>query len=863
MSSVASHAFGRFELLPARRKLLVDGRAIAIGGRAFDLLLTLIEHRDRVLTTAELLDKIWPDTAVDPNNISVHISTLRKLLGPDAIATVPGRGYRFCLAMDSEAEPASVAAPPAAEAAHRKTNLPESPGAMRGRIDDLAALGDLLDRHSLVTIIGAGGMGKSLLAQHLLHQRRDTYPHGVCWVDIGSVAVPSALPDAVASAIGVKLGGGAAVAALKSTLASLGMLIALDNAEHLIDAVSSLATALNDGAPMLRLLVTSQAPLHVAREQVYRLGGLAVPPGATAADEALRYGAVSLFVDRAQAADARFAIDDTTAADIIDVCRRLDGLPLAIELAAARAPMMGVRRVAEALGEPLQLLVKGRRDAPTRQQTLRAALGWSHGLLTLQEKKVFRRMAVVAGSASLELIQRIAADDAPAEDADPNQLDRWGVVDAMSGLIDRSLLAIDLTGDGERPRYRLLDSPRAYAQERLHEAGEADSLAERHARSFGQRLEAAWEERWDGRLGVDQWRRSVEPDRQNARVALAWAISACDLALVFQIAPVMLTRGALGEGSTSEQAALAEKLEECLAESPPAVAQLRTRVALAIRCREDPARCLPRARSAIGMARDAGDRFLLYVLLSLVARSAVRIGEEKLAADSYAEARSLEDAGWPPVRRYWGAETEAQFATVRQDSDVARLPLWRKALELLRAAGDSAHEAQSNLVDAELAAGEVEAAVASGRALVDMLQQTRDELTLAAARANLLAALLAQGDLGAAGPVAEAGWAIARGVDAQTYYADYLALLAALEGRWTTSARLAGYAAATYTRQGKPRWPNEARAFDRAMTLSRTALGSDELDRLMADGANLQDQDIAHVAFGHASVTRTGSRAGR
>jgi predicted ATPase/DNA-binding winged helix-turn-helix (wHTH) protein len=847
MSTPASYRFGRFEVRPAERKVLVEGRPAVVGGRAFDLLLALIERRDRMVTKDELLDLVWPEVAVEPNNLAVQIGALRKLLGPDAIATVPGRGYRFSVVLDEASGRAAMAPPAMAPAAKLKTNLPELPPPLIGRADESAALEALVARHALVTITGAGGIGKSRLAQHLLHQRRDAYAHGVCWVELSSVSDPAALPGALAAALGLQLGGGEPAAALSSALAPLAMLIALDNAEHLLEGVARLVATLGDAAPMLRLVVTSQAPLRLPREQVYRLDALAVPARPMLAAQALDHGAVALFVDRARAADARFVFNDANAPAVIELCRRLDGMALAIELAAARAPVLGVQRIIESLGERLELLKGGRRNAPARQQTLRAALEWSHGLLSEHERIVFRRLAVIVGSASLELIRRIAAD----EEVAAGSLDQWAVVDGLSGLIDRSLVALSDEGeDRERPRYRLLDSPRAYAEERLREAGESERMAERHARAVGHLLEAAWEESWSGRIGTDAWRDAIEPDRDNARSALAWAMARDDLALVLMMAPVLLMRTLPG-GSHDERLALAEAVERLLATRPASASQLPTRVLLSSFWGDlQPQRGLQTALDAIALARDVGDRFILYMLLSLVVLKALYLENEDLATRSLAEMHTIEDPQWPPQRLYMGAEADAVHASIAGRGVATTLRLRKSWLELARRSGDSAHLSRVNDIDFELGAGEVQAAVTSGSALVEELQGTRFELPLVMARVNLVAALLEQGDIGTARRVAEAGWAQAIRFGMQASCADYLALLAALEGRLPAAARLAGYSEAGYAKHAAVRWRTEARAFERATALARSALGPAAFERVMAEGALLRDEQIAAIAFG-------------
>ena len=252
--------------------------------------------------------------------------------------------------------------------------------------------------------------------------------------------------------------------------------MALDNAEQLVDPVARLCAALCEAAPGLRLVVTSQVPLKLAAERVYRIGALAVPQGALPAAQAREFGAVALFTERAQAADSRFVLTDANAPAVIELCRALDGLALAIELAAARAPMLGVQRLASSMQDRLKLLTTSRnRAAPARQQTLRAALEWSHGFLDERERAVFRRLTVFAGSGSLAMIQQVVADPAGA-----GELDAWAVLDALAVLVDRSLVTVLQGDDTAEPRYRLLDSPRAYALERLKEAGEEAALRRRH-----------------------------------------------------------------------------------------------------------------------------------------------------------------------------------------------------------------------------------------------------------------------------------------------------------------------------------------------------------------------------------------------
>jgi DNA-binding winged helix-turn-helix (wHTH) protein len=377
----AALRFGRFELQVHERRLVAGGEPAALGARAFDLLLALAERPGRLLSKRVLMELVWPGLVVQDNNLAAQMSALRKVVGDEVITTIPGRGYRFVARVETAAaiEPpgallAAAAAAPAAASPALPTHLPAELPALLGRADDLAALNALVDAQRLVTIVGPGGIGKSLLAEHLLQARRDAYAQGVCWVELASVLDGAALPGTIAAALGVLGGPGEPLAQLTHALSPLTMLLALDNAEHLLDAVAPLCSALHAACPRLRLVVTSQVPLKLALERVLRIEPLPVPAAALPADHAQRYGAVALFAERAQAIDARFVLTDANAPVVIALCRALDGLPLAIELAAARAPLLGVAPLLAALDERLKLLTTNRnREAPERQRTLRGA----------------------------------------------------------------------------------------------------------------------------------------------------------------------------------------------------------------------------------------------------------------------------------------------------------------------------------------------------------------------------------------------------------------------------------------------------------------------------------------------------------
>jgi predicted ATPase/DNA-binding winged helix-turn-helix (wHTH) protein len=456
------YRFDHCELHPAERRLLVDGRAAVLGGRAFDVLMALVERRGRVVTKGELIDAVWPDVVVEENNLPVQISLLRKALGSGVIATVAGRGYQFT----AELQP--LAAAPPAPAALGSGTPPASTSRLVGREAELAALTALLQAHRLVTLAGPGGIGKTRLALGWCEGR----PGRIVWVELASLADASLLPAALLGALGIAPSETPHAAALRAALAGESLTIVLDNAEPLAADVALLARSLLADAPRLSLLVTSQVPLRLPAEQVLRLGTLSLPEGRVTPEQALQHGAVQLFVERVRAADPAFELVPGNVSSVVEICTRLDGLPLALELAAARVPVLGVTTLAAALDERLRVIGDPQRSAPARQRTLAAALEWSHGLLDLRAQRVFRRLGVFAGGFTLGAAQAVVGDD------DPQQaLDAWAVMATIGRLVEDSLV----TRDGrDPPRFGLLESTRLFALERLALSGEAAAVRRRH-----------------------------------------------------------------------------------------------------------------------------------------------------------------------------------------------------------------------------------------------------------------------------------------------------------------------------------------------------------------------------------------------
>jgi predicted ATPase/DNA-binding winged helix-turn-helix (wHTH) protein len=513
-------AFGRFRVLPYRRELLADVRPVELGGRAFDVLTALIEARGAVVSKETLMERVWPARIVDENNLPAQITALRKAFGADRdlIRTVPGRGYQFTgeirtISISPDAPLVAATAAPIPASARAPTNLPEAVSELIGREVELDEMLGLTASHRLVTLAGAGGIGKTRLgievARHLLPRFAD----GVWMVELGPLSAPELVPVTVATALGLELPSGAtSPLSVASALRSKQLMLMLDNCEHVVDAAAQMTEALLRANPAARVIATSREPLRVEGEWTYLVPPLAVPPEGSPLDDPHRYGAVRLFGERARAAAPNIPPDTHVTAAIAGICRRLDGIPLAIELAAARAAAFGIEGILARLDDRFRLLAGGLRTALPRHQTLRATLDWSYELLTEPERVVLRRLASFAGGFALQAASAVATDDEIAESQ---------VVDCVSNLVAKSLVVAAV--DGTTARYRLLETTRAYALEKLAASGELEAIARRHAEHYGHLFERA-ETEWETRP-TDEWLADYVPTIDNLRVALDWAFS--------------------------------------------------------------------------------------------------------------------------------------------------------------------------------------------------------------------------------------------------------------------------------------------------------------------------------------------------
>ncbi len=822
--------FENVELRPAARQLLIGGVEAHVGGRAFDMLVALVERRGRVVSKDELLDLVWPGLVVEENNLQAQVSALRKLIDPRAIATIPGRGYRFDASVESidvDAEPAEAAAGPA-----HLAPVPSLPTAIVGRDEAIAALAELCSTRPLVTLVGPGGIGKTRLAQAFAARHRERFAGGIVWADLAVVSDSALVPAALAAALGITLVPHVdAFETMRAALRGRPLLVLVDNAEHLAAAVARAVPQLMEAGPLLRVLVTSQQPLKIAAEQVCRVAPLDVPEWPCTLETAAAAGAVALFVQRARAADRRFRLGDDNLADVVRICQRLDGMPLALELAAVRVSLLGTAGLLSHLDARFELLTGGERGAPSRQQTLRAALDWSFDLLDDRERTVLRRAAVFVGGFDLDAAQAVLADEA----ADP-----WAVLDALGTLVDRSFVS---AGPGAQPRYSMPETARSYALGKLREAGELDTLRCRHAEATCRLIDRAYDEFLD--LSDDAFVARYGPELDNFRAAMAWARDHAPLLYVSMsgaAVPMLRHRSLIREGFEYLEVA-GSLVDDAM---PLAV---RARYAL--------------GAAMLGGSRDAAERAVALCAAGGDARSHYRAlyylsGRHDVTTATIEAcveaAHRLEDPCWPAKLLALGRAMERDLL-YRQGRHAEALASLERCVVQCEAAGatDSVTSVLMYRVLAMYAAGDVAGAVESGLAVIERCRRLNNSYRLACMEASTFTAMLLLDE-------ARHDEAVALASDFATHdralgwphvydAADGLCLVAAQEGRIEDAAVLVGYADALHRSGQIARDAISAAAQERVQRRVAAALSEPRRIDLIAEGRILQPESAARLAL--------------
>jgi predicted ATPase/DNA-binding winged helix-turn-helix (wHTH) protein len=509
-------SFGPFCLAPGERLLTKDGQPVEIGGRAFDLLVALTDQPGRILSKRELLKRVWPDVVVEDGSLRFHMAGLRRLLGDGQdgaryIATQVGVGYAFVAAIERSG-PASPATSRLLAPAAGTTNLPARLPHLIGRDQDVELLVNRVVSAPLFTIVGPAGVGKTSLAIEIGHRLCERFDGQVTFVDFSMIENAGLVPAMLAGAMGIAVQTDDPTAVVLGHLREKRILLILDNCEHVIEPVAAIVERVVDQAPDARIIATSREPLRVRSEHVHRLDALAFPtdPAGRTVQELLAYPAVELFCERAAAADSGLILDEDAVRAIADMCRRLDGMALPIELAAVQVATHGIAATTRQLGERFSLGWSGRRTAQPRQQTLQAALDWSYDLLSDVERITLERLAIFVGPFSIDAALEVATEAEIGADA---------VAAALDSLAAKSLIASDRSQ--RTGTYRLLEMTRAYARDKLlgRGSGRYHAVARRHAAFFLTELEGVAGRDEDLLRDI----RALRLQLGNIRSALAWS----------------------------------------------------------------------------------------------------------------------------------------------------------------------------------------------------------------------------------------------------------------------------------------------------------------------------------------------------
>jgi predicted ATPase/DNA-binding winged helix-turn-helix (wHTH) protein len=517
------YEFGGWRLDFDRHELLKHGVAVQISARAFEIIEVLVQSADEVVTKDYLMGRIWPGASVTENTLQVHISAIRKALGPDRkmLKTASGHGYRLTgdwkIRREGIEADSVVVVPEPRPQQRFRSNLPFGPELI-GRAAAVDRLRELLPAYRVVTLTGPGGIGKTRLATEVARGLGARFQGDVWHVELVSLSDPSLVPSAVAGVLGLEFGvENIFAASVADAIGRRKMLLLLDNCEHVIESAATLAEAVVHRCPNASVLATSRELLRVDGEYAYRVPPLDVPPPDTIdPEEILRHSAVRLFIARTQSARSEFTPRDDELRAIGAICRRLDGIPLAIEIAASRAATLGIDQVISRLDNRFDLSIGGRRTALPRHQTLRATLDWSYDLLSEMEQRLLRRLAIFVAGFTLDTATAMMSDIA---------LPALSIEEGIASLVAKSLISMDGAGDDALgpTRWRLLETTRAYARDKLEEQRETDQVARRHAEVFRDLVSpAAFGSQ--SQQNTDGHTRYAE-EIGNIRSALDWAFS--------------------------------------------------------------------------------------------------------------------------------------------------------------------------------------------------------------------------------------------------------------------------------------------------------------------------------------------------
>ena len=835
------YEMGLFRLDPEAKVMTRAGMPAPLGARACAVLATLVERPNEYVSKTHIMDTAWPGLVVEEGNLTVQISAIRRALGEVAggerwIETLARRGYRFVgpVTRLQDLRPHGSAS--------ARTNLPEPLTSFIGRERELVEIKRVLAGSRLVTLTGVGGIGKTRLAQQVAAEVVDAYRDGVWFVDLAPLAEPALVASATAQVLSIGDATGKLLhESLSDRLRDRELLLVLDNCEHMLEACARLAGAILPRAAQVTIVATSREPLQVDGEQIYPLSTLLLPDPHATADAIADSEAAQLFLDRARRQQPHFVLTPTQAPALASLCIHLDGIPLALELAAARVPSLTIEQINARVNDRFRLLIGGSRTAQPRQQTLRGALDWSHGLLSEAARVAWRRLAAFPGGFTLDAAGYVSAGGA---------VDEAMVVDLLAHLVACSLVIADTQGAGVR--YRLLETTRAYGLEKLGEAGEIAAVRRRHAQFVRRSFERAPDDWWH--LPEPEWHATYTIERDNVRAALDWAAfdgggdAALGAALAGASGPIWTALSLRSEGAQRLGAAT-ERIEPAM----PDMDQARLWLWLGILLQDsEPKKSLAALEQADELYRRAGDAFGTADAQLRLALIFARMGRADDAAQALAEAApEVERSGLPKMMGIYCA-TLAQIQLVTDRLVDARTQ-YERAQSLFRDAKFEFGERGilGNLANVCWALGELEAAASTFLEYVNRLRSSPASRSnsLGFALCNLAGVLTESSEPERALAAAREGFPLLRDEGYAWIFVDHMAMRAALAGRGLDAARIAGYADAIRAQKEAPREPTEARARARLQAWLEERIDPSQLARLFAAGTELSEDDICRLAL--------------
>jgi len=786
--------------------------------------LLAIGHGGQVLVSGavkDLTEDMLPDQAA---LLDLGIHRLRDLSTPEHVFQLraPGLQTEFPALLSLDVLP---------------NNLPVHLTPLIGRDKELVEIKALIEQSRLVTLTGAGGIGKTRTALQVAADMLVGDGDGVWFVDLAVRDDPMLVPSAIAEVFNVADEGGSLrlIERVCAALKAKRLLILLDNCEHVISAVADAADRLLHVCPSIRILATSREPLGIAGEEPYRMSALPVPPEGEAMtpERVLEFSAAALFVARAHSAQRSFVLSAENAAIVADIVRRLDGIALAIELAAPRIKVLSLQQLDQRLDERFKLLSGGSRTAQPRHQTLRALIGWSYDLLSEGERSLLRQSAIFRGAWTLEAAESICIDERFAD---------RDVLDLLAALVDKSLVVVEVVG--EEQRYRLLESTRQFAAERLDEAGEREDVAARHCRYYAGVAQRAGDEYWQ--IDSDKWTAQVRLDLENHRAAIGWGL-ADDGDVEAAAINLAGLRGLWYATARREGRMLLGRAKVALADDAPA----RVRGLLALteaRLNYASAQSAKPATEAVRALSGGCDEVGRAEALALQGDALGRAGQLAESVVPCEEALAAARATRTPRLIGWALSRAAYWIGAAGDQERART-LFDEAASLLRACDDRWRLATLQWSRAEFLFGHGDdaGALVCARESEAILRERGAEGDLSIVLLNAAAYLLALRRLDEAWAAARESLELAMSTDVALYVAvaiGHLAHLAVETGDPVRATRLLGYADAVYRRNGNEREPTERRGYDRALELIRATLPEDRILTLIAEGSAME-QDAA------------------